>query len=167
MYLALRGEPGDALGFALLMGSGIGVMYVYYSTVVLDDSGCRRAVAARHGDGVVLLRDVSARRVARPARHRASPATTSRSKAAAAANVAPARSLAELAADLLPTLVGRSKLGVLPAVEPYRAAGLHTAMYIVPILAAILAVVLFMASRTVKRDVEKVQDWMRSSKAQL
>ena len=34
-------------------------------------------------------------------------------------------------------------------------------MYIVPILAAVLAVVLFAASRTVKKDVEQLQTWMR------
>ena len=45
--------------------------------------------------------------------------------------------------------------------EPFRADGLHTAMYIVPILASILAVVLFAASRTVKKDVERLQTWMK------
>ena len=34
-------------------------------------------------------------------------------------------------------------------------------MYIVPILATLLAVVLFAASRTVKKDVERLQAWMR------
>ena len=47
--------------------------------------------------------------------------------------------------------------------EPFKAAGLHTAMYIVPVLAVILAVVLFAASRTVKRDVAKLQAWMRET----
>jgi hypothetical protein len=36
-------------------------------------------------------------------------------------------------------------------------------MYIVPTLAAILAVVLFAASRTVKDDVGRLQAWMRSA----
>ena len=45
--------------------------------------------------------------------------------------------------------------------EPYRAAGLHQAMYIVPILAAVLAVVLFAASRTVTKDVGRLQAWMK------
>ena len=35
-------------------------------------------------------------------------------------------------------------------------------MYIVPILATILAVVLFAASRSVKKDVERLQAWMRT-----
>jgi hypothetical protein len=34
-------------------------------------------------------------------------------------------------------------------------------MYIVPFLAALLAIVLFAASRTVKGDVVKLQTWMR------
>jgi hypothetical protein len=38
-------------------------------------------------------------------------------------------------------------------------------MYIVPILAAVLAVVLFAASRTVRKDVERLQTWMKSSQA--
>ena len=51
------------------------------------------------------------------------------------------------------SLVGESKGFNLRALEPFRAAGLHEAMYIVPILAAVLAVVLFAASRTVTKDV--------------
>lgn len=47
------------------------------------------------------------------------------------------------------------------ALEPFRAAGLRSAMYIVPIFSAVLLVVIFAASRAVKKDVEKIQDWMR------
>jgi len=47
--------------------------------------------------------------------------------------------------------------------EPFRAAGLRTAMYLVPILCGALAVVLFAASRTVGRDVGKINDWMLSN----
>jgi hypothetical protein len=38
-------------------------------------------------------------------------------------------------------------------------------MYIVPIFAAALAIVLFAASRTVTKDVAKLQTWMRSAEA--
>jgi hypothetical protein len=65
-----------------------------------------------------------------------------------------------MAAELR-SLVGESKGFNLKALEPFRAEGLHTAMYIVPILASILAVVLFAASRTVKKDVDKLQTWMK------
>jgi hypothetical protein len=40
-------------------------------------------------------------------------------------------------------------------------------MYIVPVLAAILAVVLFAASRTVKKDVAKLNEWMKESQAEI
>ena len=33
MLLSLMRPRGDVLGFALLMGSGVGVMYAYYATV--------------------------------------------------------------------------------------------------------------------------------------
>jgi hypothetical protein len=63
------------------------------------------------------------------------------------------------------SLVGESKGFDLRALEPFRADGLHTAMYIVPVLAAILALVLFAASRTVTRDVQRLRAWMRDEGA--
>jgi len=47
--------------------------------------------------------------------------------------------------------------------EPFRGAGLRSAMYLVPILSTALMLVLFAASRTVKNDVEKIQNWMRGN----
>ena len=44
------------------------------------------------------------------------------------------------------------------SIEPFRAAGLRSAMYIVPILSSVLMFVLFAASRTVKKDVEKINN---------
>ena len=41
--------------------------------------------------------------------------------------------------------------------EPFRGAGLRSAMYLVPVLSTLLMLVLFAASRTVKKDVEKIQ----------
>jgi hypothetical protein len=58
-------------------------------------------------------------------------------------------------------LIGEAKGFDARALEPFRRQGLHTAMYIVPTLAAILAGVLFAASHTVKKDVAKLQAWMR------
>jgi MFS family permease len=45
------------------------------------------------------------------------------------------------------------------ALEPFRAAGLHSAMYIIPLLAVLLAIVLFAASRTVGKDVDGLRRW--------
>ena len=45
------------------------------------------------------------------------------------------------------------------ALEPFRGAGLHSAMYVIPALAVLLAVVLFAASRTVRKDIEALRAW--------
>jgi MFS family permease len=47
--------------------------------------------------------------------------------------------------------------------EPFRGAGLRSAMYLVPVLSTALMLVLFAASRTVKKDVEKIQNWMKGN----
>ena len=52
------------------------------------------------------------------------------------------------------------------ALEPFRAAGLHTAMYLIPVLGTLLTLVLFAASRTVTKDTERLQRWMRDSSAE-
>ena len=39
----------------------------------------------------------------------------------------------------------------------------HAAMFLIPAIAAILAVVLFAASRTVKNDVARLRNWMTSA----
>ena len=46
------------------------------------------------------------------------------------------------------------------ALEPFRAAGLHSAMYLVPALGGLLAFVLFAASFTVRRDMDNLHRWM-------
>ena len=49
--------------------------------------------------------------------------------------------------------------------EPFRAAGLHDAFYVVPVISLVLALVLFAASRTISGDMEKLQKWMRDAVA--
>lgn len=49
------------------------------------------------------------------------------------------------------------------ALEPFRAEGLHSAMYVIPVLGALLTLVLLAGARTVARDMEKLQDWMQRS----
>ena len=46
--------------------------------------------------------------------------------------------------------------------EAFKAAGLHTAMNVIPVLCFVLALVLFAAARTVGADMEKLRAWMRS-----
>jgi hypothetical protein len=50
--------------------------------------------------------------------------------------------------------------GAAAITEQHKAVGLHNAMFIIPLLGAILVPVLFAASRTVKGDYDKLQKWM-------
>ena len=67
----------------------------------------------------------------------------------------------------LRSLVGEAKGFDLRALEPFRAEGLHKALYVVPALATLLAVVLLAASRTVKRDVDRLQTWMQTESSKV
>jgi MFS family permease len=137
MFLSLTRPPGDVTGFALLMGAGVGVMYAYYSTVyatiqdVVEPS--LRGTAMALYFAAMYLAGASL-----------GPLGTGMlsdyytAEAAAAAGAAGATGA---------------------ALEPYRAAGLHAAMHVVPILAVLLALVLFAATRTVRRDVDALQAW--------
>jgi hypothetical protein len=162
MFLALMQPAGDVLGFALLMGTGCGVMYAYYATVyatlhdVVEPSLRGTAMALYFFAMYVLGASLG-------------PVGTGlvsdyfTFQAASAAGAVQPLPFSDLMAAEFRSLVGEAKGFDLRALEPYRAQGLHTAMYIVPTLASILAVVLFAASRTVTRDVKRLQDWMRSA----
>ena len=49
--------------------------------------------------------------------------------------------------------------------EPFKAAGLHSAMYVIPLLCVLVAVMLFAASRTVAADMERMRRWLREPEA--
>ncbi len=51
--------------------------------------------------------------------------------------------------------------------EAFRAAGLHSAFYAVPLVSLILSFVLFAGARTVTGDMEKLQKWMREAAAKV
>jgi predicted MFS family arabinose efflux permease len=164
MYLGLMRPSGDIAGFALLMGIGVGVMFAYYSTVYstihdVVEPSLRGTAMALYFCAMYLL----GASLGPVGTGLASDYFTFQAASAAGA-VQPLPFGALMMAEFR-SLAGESKGFDLRALEPFRAEGLHTAMYIVPILAAILAVVLFAASRTVKKDVARLQDWMRSEGA--
>jgi predicted MFS family arabinose efflux permease len=162
MFLSLMRPSGDIWAFALLMGTACGVMYAYYATVystihdVVEPSLRGTAMALYFCAMYVLGASLG-------------PVGTGLAsdyftfQAASAAQAVQPLPLWTLIFAELRSLVGESKGFDVRALEPFRAEGLHTAMYLVPLLAAILAVVLFVASRTVKKDVEKLQAWMRQA----
>jgi MFS family permease len=160
MFLALMQPRGSAWTFALLMGTGCGVMYAYYSTVyssihdVVEPSLRGTAMALYFFAMYVLGASLG------PIGTGLASDYFTFQAASRAGAVAPLPFESIVAAELR-SLVGGPKGFDLAALEPFRAEGLHTAMYIVPALAAVLAAVLFIASRTVSADVHRLRQWMR------
>jgi len=46
--------------------------------------------------------------------------------------------------------------------ESFRAIGLHSAFYVAPVVSLLLAAVLFAGARTVAKDMDKLQQWLRT-----
>ena len=138
MYLALNRAPGDLLGFGVFMALGGGLMFVYYSTVystiqdVIEPSLRGTAMAIYFFAMYVLGGSFG------PVLTGFLSERFTRSAAATAG------------------VVSFTKDGL----EPFRAAGLHSAMYLVPVLGGTLALVLLAASFTVERDMDTLQRWM-------
>jgi len=141
MFLGLGRPIGDISGFVLFCGCGIGLMYIYYSTVysaiqdVIEPSLRGTAMAlyffamyvlgASLGPvGMGLLSNYFTRRAA-------------------------------LAAGVTDTSF--------QALKPFAAEGLHSALFVIPAVCVALGLVLFAASRTVAQDMAKLQSWMRES----
>ena len=139
VYLALDQPKGNLVSFMLLMGSGWMLIYVYYATVY------------------AAIQDV------------VEPGLR-----------ATAMALYFFAMYVLGGSFGTSILGMLSdhyakkamtaagaveMAEAFKAEGLHNAFYVVPLVSLILAIVLYFGSRTVSKDMEKLQRWMRESAA--
>lgn len=139
LYLALERPGGASLGFTVLMGTGCALMYAYYSTVYstiqdVIEPGLRGTAMALYFFAMYVL----------------------------GASLGPYGT--GIMSDFF-THRAASAGGVAvftqAALEPYRAAGLHTAMYTIPALGLLLALVLLAASRTVTKDMQRLQSWMR------
>jgi MFS family permease len=143
IVLALGRPAGDVLGFALLMGLGCGVMYVYYSSVyatlqdVIEPSLRGTAMALYFLAMYVLGASLGPWGTGMVSDHF--------TRAAAEAAGVTAFTAATL--------------------EPFRAEGLRQAMYVIPALGALLTLVLFAGSRTVGRDAEALEQWMKEAGA--
>jgi MFS family permease len=127
IYFSLSRPPGDVLTFSLLMGTGCMLAFVYYAGVY------------------AAIQDVIVPSL----------------RATAMAIYFFAMYL--LGGSFGPLLTGKlsdhfarqamSAAGAASVTETLRAAGLHTAMYVIPICSVILSAVLFAASRTVSKDM--------------
>ena len=141
LYFALVQSRGATTAFLILMGIGGALMYFYYSTVYstiqdIVEPGLRGTAMAVYFFAMYVL----------------------------------GASLGPYATGLMSDYFTKRAANISgitdfsqTALEPFRAEGLHTAMYAIPILSVLLAIVLFAASRTVSKDIEKIQNWMRES----
>jgi MFS family permease len=140
-YLALNAAPGGLFSYGLFMAFGFGLMFVYYSTVystILDvvEPSLRGTAMALYFFAMYVFGASFG------------PVITGFLSERFTQSAATAADVVTLTKETL---------------EPFRAAGLHSAMYLVPVLGALLAFVLFAASCTVGKDMENMQRWMLKS----
>ncbi len=142
VYLALEQPVGGMTGFLFLMGFGCGLMYVYYSTVYSTIQDVIEPSLRGTGMAIYFF-----------------------------AMYVFGASLGPLATGMLSDFfthraaeaAGVTDFSATGVLEPFRGAGLHSAMYVIPLLNICLAFTLFAGSRTVARDMERLQTWMRDA----
>lgn len=135
VYLALRQPGGAVVPFVLLMGAGLAFVYVYYSSVY----AAIQDVVEPSLRGTAMALYFFAMYVL-------------------------GGSLGPLGTGMLSDHFARKAMaaaGATTMTEPFKAAGLHSAMHVIPLLCLLLAVVLFAAARTVSGDMEKLRSWLR------
>jgi MFS family permease len=141
IFLALTRPAGDALVFILLMGTGVAAMNVYYATVYpaiqdIIEPTLRGTAMSIYFFAMYVLGAALG------------PLGTGLASDFFSKRAALASGVVEITQKSL---------------EPFRAQGLHSAMFIIPALAVLLTLVLFAGSRTVVKDMERLQSWMRES----
>lgn len=141
MFLGLARPAGDMVAFVLFVGLGMASMYVYYATVYsaiqdVIEPALRGTAMALYFFAMYVL----------------------------------GASLGPLGMGFLSSHFTRGAAqaaGVtdtsFQALRPFAGEGLHSALYVVPVFGVLLGLVLFGASRTVAKDMEKLQRWMRES----
>ncbi len=131
MYLALEVPSGEVLPFMVLMGASLMLLYVYYATVyaALQD------IVDPRSRGLAVALYFFAMYVLGAS---AGPVTTGW--------------LSDHFARQAMLSAGSAEMR-----EAFKAAGLHAAMFIIPLLAGACALVLYAASRTVGRDVQRLR----------
>jgi MFS family permease len=141
VYFALSVPRGSTLLFLVLMGLACALMYFYYATVYST------------------IQDIT-----EPASRGTAMAVYFLAMYVLGASIGPYGTglLSDFFTKRAAQLSGITDM-TQAALEPFRAEGLHTAMYLIPILGVILALVLLAASRTVTKEIEALQTWMRDS----
>lgn len=138
-FFSIGISAGESIKFAALIGTSVSLMYFYYSIVYatitdITEPASRGTAMAVYFLAMYLL----------------------------GASLGPY--IIGLVSDYFTTqaaIAAGVKLINAESLEPFRGAGLRSAMYVVPVLSTLLMFVLFAASRTVKKDVAKLEDWMK------
>jgi MFS family permease len=139
VFLALQAPRGEPALFTTLMAAGCALLYAYYSAVyatvqdVIEPSLRGTAMALYFFAMYVIGASFGPAATGLLSDH----FTRRAALAGGVTSLAPA------------------------ALEPFRAAGLHAAMFVIPLLAVLLTLVLLAGSRTVTRDAAALQEWMR------
>ncbi len=136
IYFALRLPAGEVAQFVLLMGAGLALVYVYYSSVYaaiqdVVEPRLRGTAMAIYFFAMYVL----------------------------------GGSLGPWGTGMLSDYFARramSAAGATAMTEQFKAIGLHGAMHVIPILCLVLALVLYAASRTVGRDMARLKEWQES-----
>lgn len=149
VFFALEMSAGQVSAFVLLMGTGCALMYVYYATVYstiqdVIEPALRGSAMAMYFCAMYLLGAAMGPLLT-------GMASDYFARAAAAS------------ADV--SLAGLTGPELAKTLEPFKADGLHSAMYIIPVLCLMLAFVLFAGSRTVTGDVARLRLWMEQAAA--
>ncbi len=131
IYLALDQPKGSVMAFMALMALGTTTMFVYYATVY---SAIQDVIEPRlRGTAVAIY-------------------FCAMYVLGAAFGTLGLGMLSDHFAHRAMTAAGAGAM-----TEAYKAAGLHNAMYIIPVLAVLASLVLFAASRTVESDIRRQQ----------
>ena len=144
LFLALGRPRGETVGFLVLMTLGCALMYFYYAAVyssiqdVIEPSLRGTAMALYFFAMYVLGASLG-------------PFGTGWASDFFTARAALAAGITEASRQ---------------ALEPFRAEGLRSAMYLIPLLGVGLSLVLLAGSRTVAGDMQKLQRWMRETAAE-
>lgn len=144
-YLALEQPSGALIPFMLFQGLASMMMYVYYATVYstihdIIEPALRGTAMALYFFAMYVL----------------------------GASLGPLGTgwasdfFARRAADSAGVILAPTA----PIPEQFRAAGLHAAMYMIPLLGIALVLVLFVGSMTVRSDMQKLQNWMTQKSVQ-
>ena len=137
IYLGLNQPPGSIASFMIFTGAGVMFVYVYYASVYaaiqdVIEPGLRGTAMALYFFAMYLVGGAFGPSVMGKLSDMLS------TRAMEAAGVTP---------------VG----GIIPA--EFREIGLHQGLYVLPAICLGLGIVLFAASRTVARDMRKLEEW--------